>query len=111
MTRNSATELNLDEYAQKQKWELKVVSEEHQDDRRFRHKQQDADAKMKRLREGALLGVAVTFIIALATNCMAISLSQATSADDKKWAWGTLTLITGAVLGYLFGKAAAAANK
>jgi len=100
-------QLNLDDYAERHKLKLEIVSGEHAEERGARLDQQSDDAKLKRMRDVALLGVAVLFILALGTSCLAISVSRETTAEDKKWAWSTLTLITGAVLGFLFGKASA----
>lgn len=104
MTKPNAL-LDLDTYAAGHKFEINIVSEEHRDERGARLDQQNADAKLKRVKEMVLLGVAVTFILALGTSCLAISVSRETTVEDKKWAWSTLTLITGAVLGFLFGRA------
>lgn len=108
MTENLGNKLDLDNYAERHNWKLEVTSEEHPQDRDFRHVQRTADAKLQRIKDSVLLGVAAFFILALATSCMAISFSHASSPDDKKWAWATLTLIAGAALGYLFGKASGA---
>lgn len=98
-------QLNLDDYANRHKLKLELVSEEHAEERGARLDQQSAEAKFKRMRDVALLVVAVLFIMALGTSCLAISVSHETTAEDKKWAWSMLTLITGAVLGFLFGRA------
>jgi hypothetical protein len=97
-------QLNLDDYANRHKLRLELVSEEHAEERGARLDQQSADAKLKRMKDVALVGVALVFILALGTSCLAISVSRETTPEDKKWAWSTLTLITGAVLGFLFGK-------
>lgn len=97
--------LDLDTYAEGHKYEIKIVSEEHRDERAARIERQDKDAKLNRVKEVVLLVVAVAFILALGTSCLAISVSSETTVEDKKWAWSTLTLITGAVLGFLFGRA------
>lgn len=97
-------QLNLDEESNRRKLEVQIVSEEHAEERGARIARQYADAKMKRMKDAALLAVAVVFIMTLGTSCLAISVSTKTTAEDKKWAWSTLTLITGAVLGFLFGK-------
>ena len=97
--------LDLDTYAEGHQLEIKIVSEEHRDDRGARLEKQKADAQLNRVREVVLLVVAVAFILALGTSCLAISVSNETTVEDKKWAWSTLTLITGAVLGFLFGRA------
>jgi uncharacterized membrane protein YsdA (DUF1294 family) len=98
------TLIDLDTYAIGHKLEINIVSEEHKDDRGARLEQQKADAKLNRVREVVLLAVAVVFILALGASCLAISVSHKTTVEDKKWAWSTLTLITGAVLGFLFGR-------
>jgi apolipoprotein N-acyltransferase len=105
MTEHQGNKLDLDEHAERRNWKLEIASEEHPQERDFRHTQQAASAKQQRIRDGVLVGVAVIFILALATSCMAISFSHETTSEDKKWAWATLTLITGAALGYLFGRA------
>ena len=97
--------LDLDEESSRRKLEVQIVSEEHADERRARIARQSADAKQKWVKDTVLLVLAVIFILALGTSCLAISVSNETTAEDKKWAWSTLTLITGAVLGFLFGKA------
>jgi hypothetical protein len=104
MTKQPGTPLNLDEHANRHKLRLELVSEEHAEERGARLDQQSADAKLKRVRDVVLLAVAVAFILALGTSCLAISVSRETTVEDKKWAWSTLTLITGAVLGFLFGR-------
>jgi hypothetical protein len=104
MTEHLSQTLDLDDYAKNHNLKLEIVSEEHPQERDFRQVQQAANAKMQRIREGVLLGIAAIFILAMATSCMAMSLSQRASPDDKKWAWATLTLMTGAALGYLFGR-------
>jgi hypothetical protein len=107
MTKQPGTQLNLDDYADRHNLRLELITAETVEERIFRHKQQSADAKLKRVKDGILLVVAVIFITALGTSCLAISVSRETSVEDKKWAWSMLTLITGAVLGFLFGRASA----
>ena len=98
-------QLNLDDYARRHRLKLELVSEEPADERGARLDELSADAKIRRMRDMALLVLAILFILALGTSCLAISVSRETTPEDKKWAWSTLTLITGAVLGFLFGKA------
>lgn len=107
MTKQPGNQLNLDDYAKEHKIKLEIVSEEHADEREARLRQRSSDARLSRFRDGVLLGVAVIFIITLGGTCLAISVSHQSTAEDKKWAWATLTLITGAVLGFLFGRASA----
>lgn len=107
MTKQPGTPINLDDYANGHKLKLELVSEEHAEERGARLDQQSADAKLKRVKDAVLLAVAVAFILALGTSCLAISVSRETTVEDKKWAWSMLTLITGAVLGFLFGRASA----
>jgi hypothetical protein len=101
------TQLDLDAYAKRHNLEIKILPEEHAEELSERLAQQSADAKLKRMKDVILLGVAVVFILALGTSCLAISVSRETTVEDKKWAWSMLTLITGAVLGFLFGRASA----
>jgi protein-S-isoprenylcysteine O-methyltransferase Ste14 len=110
MTEHPGKTLDLDDHAKQHNWKLEIVPEEHPQERHFRQEQQAANAKLQRVKEVVLLGVTVFFILAMATSCMAISFSHETSPEDKKWAWATLTLITGAALGYLFGRAAPTAK-
>ena len=107
MTKQPGNQLNLDDYANTHKRKLEIVSEEHADEREFRLQQRSSDARLGRFKDGVLLAVAVIFIITLGASCLAISVSHQSSTEDKKWAWSTLTLITGAVLGFLFGRASA----
>lgn len=105
MTTAPHNQINLDEESTRRRLEIQVVSEEHPAELDARIKLQAAEAKQKRVKDTVILALAVIFILALGTNCLAISVSHETTAEDKKWAWSTLTLITGAVLGFLFGKA------
>lgn len=105
MTKQPGNQLNLDDYANKHNLKLEIVPEEHADEREFRLQQRAADARLGRFKDGVLLAVAMIFIITLGGSCLAISVSHQSTAEDKKWAWSTLTLITGAVLGFLFGRA------
>ena len=86
MTKQPDTPLNLDDYANRHKLKLELVSEEHAEERGARLDQQSADAKLKRVKDVVLLAVAVVFIIALGTSCLAISVSRETTVEDKKWA-------------------------
>lgn len=104
MIEDSGGKLDLDEYARRHRWKVEILPEEPPQEAEFRRLQKAADARLHRWRDGALLAVAVAFILALAGGCMALSFSTTASADDKKWAWSTLTLIAGAVVGYFFGR-------
>lgn len=98
------TQLDLDDYANGHRLKLELVSEEHAEERGARLDQQSAEARHNRIRDAVILALAVVFTVALGTSCLAISVSRETSVEDKKWSWSMLTLITGAVLGFLFGR-------
>lgn len=107
MTLQPGTQFNLDDYANEHNLTLNLVTKEHAEERSVRLEQVSANAKLIRVKDAVILGVAVLFILTLGASCLAISVSRETTGEEKKWAWSTLTLITGAVLGYLFGRASA----
>lgn len=67
-----------------------------------------ADGRVERWKEAfkdvALFLFALGGVALIGKLCYAISQSAQASADDKKWAMSTLTLLVGGAVGYVTGK-------
>lgn len=70
-----------------------------------RLRQQEADAKLRRWKDGVLYTVGLISTAAILIACFWMVLNQSASPETREWARSIATLIIGGLVGYLTGKA------
>jgi hypothetical protein len=96
--------LDLDDLAQGQKVDIRLISPESPLELETRLKIQELDARHQRWKDTILLAASVIGVLLFSGFCVYIYVSPASSADDRKWAASIITLIVGGLVGYWSGK-------
>lgn len=104
--RKDGAKLDLDDLAKRHNLRVEISPADDPLEEEFQRNQRELDARFQRWRDVVLFGVGIILTISVSSICLWIAISRNFSADEKKWATSALTLITGAILGYLIGKAA-----
>jgi hypothetical protein len=101
---NEKKNVDLDDLAQGQKVDIRVVSHEDPLELQTRLKIQETDAAHQRWKDTILLVASLIGVLGFSGFCVYIYVSPTSSADDKKWAASIITLIVGGLVGYWSGK-------
>ena len=83
---------------------IQVTQPEHPDERQTRHSQSEADARLRRWKDGVLFVVALLMTVALVTVCLWALLNPHTPSEMKDWATHVIMLTIGGLVGFLTGR-------
>jgi hypothetical protein len=85
---------------------LVVSAETREDpaDQAHRHRQEAADARFERWKDGTRLGLSGLLVASITVFALYLSMAPASSADERTWGRTMLAGLVSAVGGYFIGK-------
>jgi hypothetical protein len=84
--------------------DLSAETREHPADQAHRHRQEAADATLRRVKDGLRFGLSALFLSVATILALRFILDQSAAADEKAWARTFVSAIASAVAGYFIGK-------